>query len=433
MGRIDSKAALALAAALALGGCGGGGGAEEAAQVQAAQPSTFAAYAQRGSDAAPALSLDAAGQAEVARLSRDWAAGQLAAASADAFVLPALHFARVQAVAAAASGSTLAQLRAAVPAPGSAAVSAALVQGLARTLRAAADSTPADAFMADVTARGVGTTWQSLALQPLDAAALADQPNLRLSVRDALSLSLAWPQAQTFGGVFEDARGSRVLAQMVRVSGPLKSWQAAGADYQALSLSAERWLVRITPPAGADWAAADLSAAVAAAQAGVADGTLAPARGDLVLPLETAFSAVGTADLRGMNEAQSPTRADLRRLDGRGGTYAVLPDAQATLQFTSGWLALQGTQQVDFVFSARQPVQRRLGDHRADVPLGRQLRCHRPAAGGAGAGRPPWPGRTAGALCQQRRLALRELIPAPAFRRRSAPSPAGRPAANRPA
>lgn len=352
MGRIRTATqALPLVAALALAACGGGGGTATTTSTEgdAGAPTTFAAYARRGAESPPVPALSPAQADEVAMRSRSWAAEQLAAGPADAFVLPSLHFARVQAVAAAASGSTLAQLRAAVPAPSAPVVQAALLQGLSRTLRAGADSTPADDFMADVTARGVGGTWQSLSLSPLSAGELALQPQLRLSVADQLSLQLAWPQAQAFGGVFENARGERVLAQMVRASGPLKDWTDGGAAYAALAMTSDRWLVRITPPAGAPWGAAELAAAVAAAQAGVADARRPAAQGDLVLPLETAFQATGTADRRGMDEAQSRTQADLRRLDGQGGSYAVLPMAEAAMSLRPGWLQLSGLQQVDFL------------------------------------------------------------------------------------
>lgn len=352
MGGNVRQALLATAMAGLLAGCGGGG--SEDSTPEAGAPTSFAAYAAQDGERVASGALTPAQAAEVAGLSRTWAGAQLAAASGNAFVLPALQFARVETLAAAASGTTLAQLRAAFPAPSSSAVTDALLQGLQRRISAAAVATPTAEFMADVTARGRAGVWESLVLDPLSESAMAAQRDVRLSVSDTLRLQLAWPQAVPFDGVFEDAAGSRVLARMTRVTGPRKAWSAGGTQYTAMSLFGNRWLVRITPAAGPAWDATALQSAVSAAQAGVADAALGTTRGDLVLPLEASFSAAGTQDQRGMAEALDPRAADLRRLDG-GGTFAQLGEVGASMQFKPGWLDLSGAQSVSFLYAAGNP------------------------------------------------------------------------------
>lgn len=300
----------------------------------------------------PALS--AAERAEVTAATTTWAAATLTSSLfGNVVTLPPLRHARAEAVAAAASGATLGALRKEVPEPSSPAVAAALMSGIQRTIAAHPESTVRTQFMDDVTARRHPGIWAALSLTAPTAAELAAEPNLRVSVRDVFSYSVEWPAAVAIDGVFEDEQGRRVLAPMVRITGPLRRRADGDTEVVALALSRGRWLVRLTPagPLGRV-GSADLAALLTRTttwlhgEAGVA----APS-GDFVLPRQVSFWSAGDNDVRGMALAQDRVEADLRGLDGQGGTYAELESGESGLRLSATDMGLHGRNSVRFVFS----------------------------------------------------------------------------------
>lgn len=342
----------ALLALALLAGCGGGGGDSELAPGA----TSFRAYAaSAGGDTATPAALTAAEKEEVARLSREWAVATLVppggGVGSNEVVIPSLHFARAQAVAAAAAGDTLAQLRLSVPAasPG---VQAALMRGLTRTISAGPDAAVTESFMRSVTAAGQVAPWAALTLDQLSAATQAGEPRLRLRIRDEFRPSVPWPQVVAFDGVFINAGGVRLQVPMLRVSGQLRRSTSANMTAMALALPQGRWLVRITPTGPmAQWSAAELQAALAGATADVLGTGGATSGGELVLPAATDFTALGMDDQRGLTLAQDRVQADLRGLDGRGGTYAELSVGHAGLSLGAAGLTCHGSTTASFVYS----------------------------------------------------------------------------------
>lgn len=343
-------------AAWALVACGGGGGGSSEAGDDVS--TTFGAYPQNPTDGATGTAqrpLSAVDAAEVASRSRLWAADTLVTRDvffpANAVSLPPVYFARLQAVASAASGATMAELRADAPIPSTAAATAALMRGIARTVSAGADSRVTTAFMRSLTAADDPGTWASLRLTALSEAAAAAQRDLRLTVSDEFQVGLPWQQATVFDGVFEAQSGWRVNTPMLRLVGPLRT--IVDSEMQATALAANgHWLVRIVPvrPISA-WTADDLAAALAKVTSALPGAFTTAAEGELVLPLLSGIRAVGTADGRGLQSAQDPVRADLRALDGVGGTYVSLPTASASLVIAAQGLSIAGYSSTYFVYS----------------------------------------------------------------------------------
>lgn len=347
-----------VAVAATLSACGGGGGGESA-PVNRDASLTFRAYAaEHPTDPAPnaSLQLTDAARAEVAKLSRQWSVATLVTRDPlfpdNAVAVSPPYFARTEAVAAAAAGTTLSQLRQAVPAPSSGSVTAALMHGISRTIYAKTEFPVAPSFMDAVTARGQAGTWSTLLLKPVSDAAAIAEPNLRFLITDDYSKQVTWSQAQTIDGVFETDGGIRVQAPMVRLLGA-RRLPFDGADVAALALPQGDWLVRITPMAGLRALSADdLDRALASTAAAIASqATQTPTTIDLVLPLNPTLRPLGTDDRRGMAEAQDRVRADLRGMDGIGGNYAVLSDDYASLIIESTGMAVWGVSATRFNYS----------------------------------------------------------------------------------
>lgn len=342
-----------------LAGCG-----EEdtpAAQTNAANTSAvnIQSYAQAlgTAETPPTLELSVEEAAEVASRSRWWAAEALTSQDGElpdnALVIPPLYFARTEAIAMAASGTTLDQLRTAYPALTSSRVADGLMRGIARTLKADANFLVSTSFLDAVSAHTASDIWSSLSIQPLSS---YDAPNLRFKVEDAFSVNVAWSQATTFAGVFqnEGEDGARFEAQMVRVTGPLLTVADAKMAAIALSLPQGKWLVRITPSGSMrSWSSVDLETAIADVSASIAKtaGQSLPA-GELILPKNADFRTDLTDDRRGMQEAQDQVQADMRGLDGHGGTYVEFGYFFGMLRIDEHGATLAGDDTVSFIFSS---------------------------------------------------------------------------------
>jgi len=336
-----------------LAGCGDGSP-PSAVIVSTAAFRDFAT-ANAAADTVVPTELTALEKTEVASRSRQWSVDTLVTRDTgfpeNALAIPPLYFARAEAVAAAAYGTTLAQLRGVYPAPSSPRVADALMRGISRTISAGTATRIATSFMDAVTARATPDTWSALVIQPLSDAQLAAQPNLRLSINDEFTASLAWPQATVFNGVFAAENGGRLETRMVRITGPLVTATDADMDAAALALPQGRWLLRITPTGSLRaWSAASVEAAIAKLTAFIAAATgQTLLTGDLVVPMDVSYSALG--DVRGMDEAQSQVMADLRGLDGHGGDYVEFPGSSAVFTLNASGGSVQGSDSVSFIFS----------------------------------------------------------------------------------
>lgn len=70
-----------------------------------------------------------------------------------------------------------------------------------------------------------------------------------------------------------------------------------------------------------------------------------------MLPVGFEARELGSDDRRGMGEAQDRVWADLRGLDGQGGTFAELPEGYASLRISQEGLTVNGEASVSFIFS----------------------------------------------------------------------------------
>ena len=345
-----------IAVAATLGGCGGGG---ESSPVNRDAPMAFRSYATMHATETAAgapLQLSDAARAEVARLSRQWSVATLVTRDSqfpdNSVAVSPQYFARAEAIAAAAAGTTLSQLRQMVPAPSSQSVTAALMHGISRTIYAKAEFPVAPSFMDAVTARRQAGTWSTLELKPLSDADAAADPYLRFFIWDDYTKQVAWSQAKVFDGVFETDAGVRVQTPMIRLTGA-RSLAVDAVDVLALALPQDDWLVRITPLAGIRaWSADDLDRALVSATAAIASQAAQTlTASELVLPLNPELRPVGTDDRRGMAEAQDRVLADLRGMDGSGGNYAVLSDGSARLNIDSVGMTVSGSSTTQFRYS----------------------------------------------------------------------------------
>jgi hypothetical protein len=324
---------------------------------------TFLAYAQANPvPTGSPVTLSTQERAEVASRSRQWAAEALITRDAqfptNAVVLPPLHFGRVLSVGAAASGTTLAELQGVVPAPSSPAVAAGLMRGLSRLISSGEATVVSALFMDAVSAKGYPDTWASLTLSPLSAGELLAVPNLRLAVGDVYATSLAWPQVVAFGGVFEAEGGTRGLAPMLRITGPIRSAVDATMSAVALELPQGRHLVRITPNGAlSGWSADALVQAIATVTSTITGaGAAAAVTGDLVLPDLSVedppvYGVARGNDFRGMGEAMDMVHANLRGMDGLGGNYVELNGVSASMTINAGGMTINGSAMSRFIFS----------------------------------------------------------------------------------
>ncbi len=354
---LRSAAACVLVATL-LGACGGGSSDGPGLDLR------FKARAQARENSpapgTPAQELSTAARAEVQRRSREWATGSLLGtpATSNGLTVPPLYFGLAFTLEAAARGDTLLSLRSALPATSSAAVSAALQQGLQRTLRAGEDTILATSFLDSVTAADRPGTFGPLTLLPLTAAQLQREPNLRAAVSDQVSAAIAWPQVAAYRATWALPAGGLLDVAVLRIQGPTRSLDGSGSgsgsgsgwNGAAMALSGGQWLVRIEPTAAlATWGATELNASLtSAAEALNQPGVAAEATWNL--PDMGFSSTTELNDRRGMALAQDKVNANLRGLDG-GGSYAVPSGGSASMGLRSTGFAYNGSQGVEFIFS----------------------------------------------------------------------------------
>ena len=342
--------AISLLAAALLIACGGGDADGPGQDLR------FKARAQaRESSSTPGTSaaeLSNAERAEVQRRSREWASLSLlgTAASSNGLTVPPLYFGLAFTLEAAAQGDTLLSLRSALPATSSPAVSAALQQGLQRTLRAGETTILATSFFDSVTALARPGTFTPLTLLPLTAAQLQQEPKLRAAVSDQVSGSFPWPQVAAYRATWAPPAGGLLDVAMLRIQGPTRGLSGGGWNGTAMALSAGHWLIKIEPTAAlANWSGAELNASlVSAAEALNQPGVVAEATWELP---EMGFSSTTELnDRRGMVLAQDEVNANLRGLDG-GGSYAVPSSGSASMGLWPAGFRYGGSQSVEFIFS----------------------------------------------------------------------------------
>ena len=186
-------------------------------------------------------------------------------------------------------------------------------------------------------------------LQPVSAADLAAQPQLRLEVTDTLSaLSVAWPAATQFKATYTYANGNQALLDVLRIQGQVRTLDTPAYTARVLALPGQARLVQIVPRTALDlWTAAELGPALEAVSR-----LEAPSMpGELLLQSGDQGRSVGHQDTRGMTLAQDKRLANLKGLDGIGGTYAELAGGETSARADASGLQLGGSQGVRFIYN----------------------------------------------------------------------------------
>lgn len=383
--------ALLLASLTSLTACGGGDGPAAPADSDP-QRSTVSAYtsartaaapSQAAAEAQPPASLDAAcdptHELAVAAL-------RLQDGQAHALIAPPLLAAHLNMLVAAAAGDTLAQLHTQFPeqaclndglrqtpllsrqlwAERGARFQRRFLQqtdwaGAASTLAGPSPWRAGETGFADLSYASDPAFQQALspAYAPTLMANFVDTRNTRLVIGDALDLGLSWARDQAFDGHFRSDAGLSYRVPLLRITDSVVQHQTADYTANALTDAAGLTLITITPRAGTlqAFAASQLAPALQASIAALTDAT--PARvqsGELVLPrgeLSMSMALDQLVRTRGAGLAYSEIDANLRGLDGLGGTYVQVRPVVSTLQIDTSRLTLHSAYAAAFTFSAK--------------------------------------------------------------------------------
>lgn len=321
------------------------------------QSQLLARPATTASDATTTPTLSMADAQLVARLSREWAVPALwqqgYTALANSVVLPPLQFAWMQGVASAARGQSLAQLQAVWPAANAPpAVVAALMRGVARAVSGKPGSTVIDSFVSAVAQDSAPGTLASFTLQALSPGAMAGDALLRLDIVDSFGASPNWAAPSAFNGYFSSTDQGSLIVPMIRAAGMVLVQRGSAYEAMGLHLSGEHWLFRVTPSQGLSQfgeqglagALADLGAAMIAGAASQAVG------GDVVVPATVSFGGEAMDALNGLSHALDRINADMRGLDGTGGTYLRAAKGSGGMTFTAQGFNYNASRSAQFVF-----------------------------------------------------------------------------------
>jgi hypothetical protein len=267
--------------------------------------------------------------------------------------LPILSRSDAQQVASAARGQSQAQLLSVWPAASaSPTVTAALMRGVERTVMGRPEATVVDSFISSVALDSAPGTLASLTLQALIPGVIGSDPLLQLELVDRFSDTLTWAQALAFNGHFYSNSQGHLIAPMLRVQGMVVALDGPAYEAQGLFLGAGRWLFKVTPPRGlSDFGTQGLATSLAElATALGADAGDRAVMGDMVVPADAGFAGVGLSALDGLTHALDRINADMRGLDGRGGTYLRDGQGFGGLRFNSQGLRFDASRSAQFVF-----------------------------------------------------------------------------------
>lgn len=367
--------------------CGGDDRADEASNATSAsalpRPETatlpqYQAWQASTTQVAGGVVPDAAALAALVAAQQQRAVAQLLAdlaSVANGAVVPPLTDAALRSLGAAASGDSLAQISAAgfdlAPTPYMAALLTSRVASQwwadrGRSFRtdflAATDAAAAFPRLAAWSAAETGfadaSAYADAGLgQALDAAGMSlwsfeAGTNIRLLALNTVSAGAAWGPVNPVDGIFQ-----RVRLPLLRISSGVR--RHAGADFTADLLAVgDLRLLQLRPGVGANGgtvSAAWLTAALAqSSQALLGAGSAALPAGELLLPQATlplplkVDSALRNA---GVQQLFDKVNANLKGLDGVGGTYAQSVSPNATLVLGPDGLALRAAHAMAFTFS----------------------------------------------------------------------------------
>ena len=315
---------------------------------------------------------DAATLARLTTANQQFAAAQVLAdllSDANALVVPPLTQAVLRSLASAASGDTLVQITAAFDVTSSPAVAAYQTGRVASQWWADKGFRLRTAFLAATDTLGPFprlTQWAADEAGFSDGSAaavpalvnFADRQN-RAAVSHSLTGVANWPAVTAFNGIFNSANAPNDLRRMPMVKIIQGVERFVGADFTADALAAgDLRLMTIRPAGGklADFSADQLASALAQSAQMRLPGAAITSPGEMVLPkLTTGLTFEADAPLKraGVSLAYDEINANLRNLDGVGGTYAVTSATGATLSIAEAGLHLDALAGMSFRFSSK--------------------------------------------------------------------------------
>ena len=351
---------------------------------------TVLAYA--ASRAAPAPALTAAislgAKAQTFDTSRAFAVSDLNRAVLvlrNAMSLPPLHFAHLELLRSAAAGDTLSEINRVAPAPADAAVITGLTSDVTRRVWGQTGAPFLTSWLSASDGSGSHPTVGPWLGYEIDFAALADLDDgafkqslisyggalslsgfaasalTRMLVDDNLDVPFAWPAVEVFDGVFVDSRHDRWAMPMVRLRDSVKLFR--GSNYRADMVARGGLTLLVIRPDPQDpneghdvFARRHLDRALSDSLAAYgAGGPFVLTPGEIVLPaVAMGFSATrsGTSTLTfGNASPYNEITANLRALDGAGGTYAQRQRAATAVEVGATGLRVYGAELTAFTFS----------------------------------------------------------------------------------
>ena len=382
---------LAVGAALAsmtlgLAGCSGGGGSSSSAnttptlvtlpEYQALRANTVSTAASTVPDAATMEALVAANNSmAVEQLRISLALEAYGYSAGNTVAAPPLTYAALRTLGAAASGDSLAEISShfdLAPSPYEAAEQTGRVTSLwwadrGRHFRteflSATDAlgpeprlagwSAAETGFADGSAASDAALAQSFAATGagLSLGEFSTPTNIRLLANHTLTSNAAWDTVTPFEGVF-----NRVRLPLLRLTSGVTRY--IGTDYTAdLVRSGDLHVMTLRPASAglANFAASRLALALDEAVRGLLVNPAVPATGEMLLPqadISLVFPSDASMGLFGVSQVYSETLANLKNLDGLGGTYAQTQSA-AKLHIAANGLELQAAHAMAFTFSPR--------------------------------------------------------------------------------
>ena len=315
---------------------------------------------------------DAATLAGLTTANQRFAAAQVQAdlsAEANALVVPPLTQAVLRSLASAASGDTLGQITSLFEVTASPTIAAYQTDRVAsqwwadkgfrlRTaFLAAPDTLGPFPRLAQWAADEAGFSDGSAAAVPALANFLDNQN--RAAVSHSLAGVANWPAVTAFNGIFDTASAPNDLRRMPMVKIIQGVERFVGVDFTADALVVgDLRLMTIRPAGGklADFSADQLASALAQSAQLRLPGAAITSPGEMVLPkLTTGLPFVADAPIKraGVNLAYDEVNANLRNLDGVGGTYATASSTGSTLSIAEGELRIAANQSLAYRFSRK--------------------------------------------------------------------------------
>lgn len=224
-----------------------------------------------------------------------------------------------------------------------------------------ADWSAAETGFADGSASGDAALTQSFAAASPDLSlnnfsALTD---IRLLATHSLAATGVWGAVTPFDGIFERSGPQDLLRlPLLRLTTGVR--RHSGADFNVDMLAIGELgglrLMNLRPTTGTltDFTAARLEPALAEAIQALAAGAGTPIAGEMVLPaMDITLPLQADASLRraGVNLVYDEVNANLKNLDGVGGTYVQSASPAARLRIAADGLALRAAHAMAFTFS----------------------------------------------------------------------------------